>query len=382
MENKPGFFKKIQQQLGLAKPEIKKGNNSILPEGKKRASYAIKQQPKREVSFEISDIKGAKDAAQKVDQPIRTKLCRIYEYILEDGHLSSQIEKIALQNVLSEPFALFRDGKESEEETKLIQKQWMEKVITAIFESELWGFRLIELYVEKDNVEFVQIANEQVCPEQSIIWLDVPWSKPWIAYEDNLQELSLLFFGDKKDLGILRKAAYNVLWKYYARSDWSRASEKFGMPILHIKANTNQDAELDRLEARAASFGTDGYMVTQAGDDATIIERAGQDIHKIYLENINYCDEQLSKLINGQTATSDTKAYTGSAEVQERQLDKITLSRLRKICYNMNDYVIPYLVAKGYLKEGVTFDYPALQKKKVETKTKSKESENKPEKPK
>jgi hypothetical protein len=144
------------------------------------------------------------------------------------------------------------------------------------------------------------------------------------------------------------------------------------MPILVIKANTNQDAELDRLEARAASFGGDNYMVLQAGDDAEIKERTGQDMHKIYLENINYCDNQISKLINGQTGTSDEKAWSGSAEVQERQFDKITLARLRKITYKMNDQVIPFLVAKGYLPEGLTFNFKPLMENPVADHSRSK----------
>jgi hypothetical protein len=161
---------------------------------------------------------------------------------------------------------------------------------------------------------------------------------------------------------LLLECAYNVLWKYYSRSDWSRASEKFGMPILSIKAGTTNESELDDLETRAANFGTDGYVIVQAEDEVTIIERTGQNIHLIYKDNITLCDEQISKLINGGTASSDTKAFTGSAEVQERTLEDISSMRMQLVADEMNDKVLPFLEKKGFAVNGLRFDYPALKR--------------------
>jgi phage gp29-like protein len=173
-------------------------------------------------------------------------------------------------------------------------------------------------------------------------------------------DIDLLVFGGRKDFGTLLECSYNVIWKYYSRSDWSRASEKFGMPILSITAGTNNDDELDELENRAANFGTDGYIVAQQGDTVDIIERTGQKMHDIYFDNIKYCDEQISKIINGQTATSDQKSFVGSAEVQERVLEDITTTRLQAVVDEVNEKFIPYLAYKGFKVDGLTMNYPAL----------------------
>jgi hypothetical protein len=211
--------------------------------------------------------------------------------------------------------------------------------------------------------EYISIENQWLLLEGTI-------NGEYIPYGDIMQQMDLLEFGEKYDYGCLLEAAYNVIFKFYSRSDWSRASEKFGMPILNIAADTNNDTELDRLETAAANFGTDGYIITQKGDIATILERQASKVHEIWLESIKYGDEQISKIINGQTGSSDPKAFVGAANVQERTMEDFTLARLQAIVDEMNEKVIPYLRLKGFpIAENLYFDYPSLireRKKKIE----------------
>lgn len=296
----------------------------------------------------------------------RARLIAIYDYIMQDAHLSSQV-RVAIDKVICEPFALYRNEKPDLEGSKMLESSWFEELVNHIIEAEFYGFSLAELYVNTDkSIEETLILRQCVQPDLKLLLPDGTIHGRIIPYGDSLDELSLIQFGAPLDLGVLQKAAYNVLWKFYARSDWSRASEKFGMPVLWIEADTNQDAELDRLEQKAAGFGSDGYIVTQAGDKVNIVERTGQDIHKIYLENIRYCDEQISKLINGQTGTSDTKAWTGSSEVQERLLEDINYARMRRVKYAINNQVLPYLIKKGFTQfNGLEFDYRTIKEPKT-----------------
>ena len=178
----------------------------------------------------------------------------------------------------------------------------------------------------------------------------------YLDYAPIMEELELMEFGDREDLGILLECAYNVIWKYYSRSDWSRGSEKFGMPILAIEADTNNDSELDALEDRAANFGNDGYIVTQAGDKVTIIERKGDKMHSIYMDNISLCNDEVSKIINGTSSASEAKPFVGTAEVGERTMQTFTIARLQRIADEFNKSVIPYLIRKGFPLEGKKFN--------------------------
>jgi hypothetical protein len=340
------------------------------PNGKIRASYAIKAKPKRTISFEIKDIKTALTLALNPEQPNRTKLYEIYDYILEDSQLWFQIYLVALKKILVEPYALYSNGIIDEDATKSIKKKWNEKLIKHIFESEFFGFRMIEVIVSGEAIELELIPNQNVCPEYKIIWITDAWQKPNIPYDGLEDDLNLLFFGDKNDLGSLRRAAYNVIWKYYARSDWSRTSEKFGMPILSIEADTNNDSEIDRLEHRASTFGNDGYIVTQNGDKVNIIEKKSDNSHLIFFDNIKYCDEQSSKVSNGQTGTSDEKAFVGGAEVHERLLNEIIYSRMTNITYEWNDQVLPFLKKRNYIPATIDeFKFVNLETKKDSNKT-------------
>ena len=332
--------------------------------GKRTARSIIRKIPKREVSYEIKDITLALQMAQNPDNPDRNRLLKIYSYILKDGHLKSQIRNARFE-VLSEPWMVYTDdGKPDLIATKSIQKLWTNTLIAHIFDAELYGFTVVEgdnITPEEGSIGgAISIDREYISIEKQWLLIDGNINSAYLDYAPIMEELELMEFGDREDLGILLECSYNVIWKYYSRSDWSRGSEKFGMPILAIEADTNNDGELDALEDRAANFGNDGYIVTQAGDKVTIIERKGDKMHTIYLDNISLCNDEMSKIINGTSTTSDSTPYVGNAQVGERTMQTFTIARLQKIADEFNKSVIPYLIRKGFKLEGKKFDYPEL----------------------
>ncbi|MCX6210129.1 MAG: hypothetical protein NTZ59_11710, partial [Bacteroidetes bacterium] len=125
--------------LGKNKTQIASNTPS-----KRSSRTVIKKQIKRNVSYQILDIKTAEDLANNIDAPDRGKLLKIFDYIKKDGHLKSQMRN-ALMEVLSEPWLIYdANGTADETTTKLAQKRWMNKVIAFIFESELNGFTVVE----------------------------------------------------------------------------------------------------------------------------------------------------------------------------------------------------------------------------------------------
>lgn len=348
--------RKNRHAVNLAKKTATTAPNS-------RGSQVIRKQPKREVSYEIVDIKGALNMAKNPDTPDRNKLHKIYDYIQKDGHLKSQI-KVALLKVLAEPWMLYQNGTPDVAATALIKKRWFNTLIQYILEAELHGYSVVEATgispIEGSKAEVALIDREYVSIEKQWILIEGTINGAYLPYADIMQEIDLLEFGSRNDLGCLLECAYNVIWKFYSRSDWGRCNEKWGMPILSITANTNNDTELDALEKRAANFGTDGYFVGQEGDTINIIERTGQNMHATYFDNIKYCDDQNSKIINGQGGSSDPKAFVGAAQVQERTMEDFTLARLQTVVDEVQEKVLPYLIYKGFALDGYQFDYPAL----------------------
>lgn len=166
--------------------------------------------------------------------------------------------------------------------------------------------------------------------------------------------------GEPDDLGLLQVLAREAIWKNYSRTDWSRHSEKFGMPYITIKTTTKDEKEIDKLEDMASNFGSNGYAILDDEDDFSLVESSKTDAYKIYLEKVNYCDAQISKVISGQTGTSDEKSFVGSAEVHERILEEYILAMLRDFQDHCNFELFPFLIRHGYPLQGLMLQFTDL----------------------
>ena len=347
--------------ISLGKPQ--KSVNNTSGGKQKRATNAIRKQYKRQVSFQIEDIKSALLSATNPDMPDRKRLLEIFRYIMLDGHLKSQAKQ-AILKVLGEPFMLYKNGVADIEVSKKLRKKWFKLIIKYIVEAELWDFSVAECD-EIDAANFhigkvTLIDREYVSIDKHWILTEGTISGEYLDYSEIKDEIDLLEFGGDNDFGCLLECAYNILWKYYSRSDWSRANEKVGTPILSVVADTNNEDELDDMETKAASFGSDGYIIGQKGDTITLLERKSDNFHLTFKDKIALCNDEVSKIINGQTGTSDMKAFVGAAEVHERVMEDFHAARLEAVVDEVRENVLPYLIKKGFALEGYEYDYPAL----------------------
>lgn len=361
-----GFRQKIVSWFTSGtKTELKANTGDSAKQGRKRPTSVIKRITPRQVSYQISDINSAVQLARNPDTPDRSKLFAIYYYIMRDARTKSQVRD-AKMKVQSEPYMLYKPGEVADEElSRSYRSRWLNAIIDAIVEAEIWGFSVLELASidpQKGNIgEVILMPREHISIERQWILIDGTINGAYLPYGEIMQDIDLLEFGRRDDYGLLLEVAYNVIWKFYSRSDWSRANERVGMPILSIIADTTDDKELDAYEDKAANFGSDGYIVGQKGDEVSLIERKNDNMHLTFLEHIKLSNEEIAISVNGQTATTDQKAFVGSSEVQERKFEDLTLARLQNVVDEMNEKVIPYLQAKGFnIPDGYKFDYPAL----------------------
>ena len=348
----------------------------LSPKGRggKKSSDLIKKQYRREVMFQIADIRQAETLALSPDAPNRRRLIDIYKYVLKDLRLKGQIRD-AVMKVTGEPWMIYDENEKPVKDlSKMLRKRWMAQTIKHIAGVEFWGYAVLEYDLidpKKGSIGVVKlIPCEHISIENAWILIDAEVNGSYIDYSGISSDLDLVeFYDTREDLGLLLNISYNTIWKYYARSDWSRTNEKFGMPLVSITADTNNDDELDKLEIQAANLGTDGYIVGQAGDTINLVERKGQRIHDTFMDMAKFCNEENEIGINGQVGTSSEKSFVGAAEVQERKFEDITLTRLDFVANEINDKLFPYLRAKGFdIPEGYKFDYPVLineRKKKL-----------------
>lgn len=359
----------------MARINFKFGNrkkqDKVVERPKKRVSHKITRNYQYRIELDLDNLKAAVDAARLPDNPQRENLYIIYDLISKDSHLASQI-RTAKQTVQQSGFFISgKDGKPNKEQTELLQQGWFDDFIDLALDAEFWGHSLIEfgqLNQDKRFIDVELIPRLNVIPEEGLVVARIH-DRVGIDYRKVMTRFALIEVGGKYDLGLLELASKEVIQKNYARTDWSQASEKYGMPLLKIKTETQDTKELDRMESSAQNFGSSGYVILGQDDDADIIADKGTDRYKIYQENINLCDAQISKLINGQTGTSDEKAFVGSAEVHERILNDYTLSRLRRMQFLINSKLFPFLTWWGYPLESAKFQYIDLLGKYPEKKS-------------
>lgn len=364
---------KVKSFIGLKTSQVKlsKDNgpkNALSPKESQnfRAKYKGSLKPKRVVSYQIEDVRAALTSAMNPARPDRTKLLAVYDYIFWfDGHLFSQI-RTARFKVTGRQYGLYKNDVLDKELTKIIEKQWFENLIEFIIDREFYGFTAVEIMVDKTTgkVDVDMIPRENINPDYGWILLEGTLDGKVIPIVGNELITNVLLFYDRGEFGILHVSAPNSIYKFYDRGDWSRFNEKYGIPVLKMTVNSNLDTELDNAEAKAASFGSDGYLVLQGGDDAEIMDRP-QFGHNTFKDGIQLDDDENSKIVNGQTATAEEKSFVGSAEVQERILQDYSYVRMRSSKNIINDQVLPFLRAKGIaIPEDVYFDFALLNELK------------------
>ena len=341
---------------------------------KKRVTGSLTQRRQFVTKMQQDELKLAIQWAEDPVRPRRELLYEIYRVALRDSHIFGEYEK-AINKVIGSPFGVFAVGSQEVDEaaTRLLQRNWFEEYRHYYEESRFWGHSLVQfldmvpsgekgLPAEFNSVEL--IPREHVRPEDGWIVLDVS-HETGLPFRDETvkRDLRLMEMGRPNDIGMLCIVAKNYIWKHYSFGDWSRHSEKFGMPLLAIKAATTDKDELDKLEQMAQKFGNELFIILDPEDEFDLKESMSStgNAHKIYMDMVKINNEEASKAFVWQTGSSEQKAYVGAAEVHERVMNDYVEARKRKQTYHVNAELFPFLISHGYPLGGKEFRYLTYQ---------------------
>lgn len=370
-----GLFGNIKNVLNYVKPSV----NLEPTDTKKRKGllYRLKRHYTYRVKAEMETFRQALAAAENPLRPDRKMLYGLYKNIELDDQVVSQM-RIAIATVKNAPFVIETNDKENKEAMKFFDSSWFRNLLKFLVETEFWGHTLLEFIWTKDGRlrDCIVIPREHVRPEYGDLLIR-PTDTKGIEFRDKVIP-NCIEFGNPYDLGLFNVLCIPVIRKQYSDTDWSVFSEKYGMPLLSVKTQSRQEAEISAKEEMAANFGANGYVILDDMDEINIIERkSAGDGHKVFLERINLSDTKISKIINGQTGVTDEKSYVGSAEVHERTLNQFTLSRLTDIQADINEKLMHYLIEKGVIPLNSRFKFKELQQSEIELQTDPKESKKK-----
>lgn len=291
----------------------------------------------------LADWKNALVSAESIIQPTRRLLYDLYASVVLDDQLISVMGK--RRRAISRASITFQiDGEEVEAMSVVVEKRWFKKLLTLIIDARLYGYSLIQVDATNASVELVHRAH--VIPSKTLV-VTTPYDTLGIDYSQSPYDRYYLGVGDADDLGLLFPAAYCVLLKRNDVTDWATFNELYGQPFRIGKYDPMDPGQKQQLEKGLDAMGRAAYAVIPIGAEVELAEvnkTGAKDTYEAFAARM---DKAISKIMIGQTMTTDDGSSKSQAEVHERVADEIVMDDLDYVLSYLNEHLKPMLLAQG-----------------------------------
>lgn len=309
-------------------------SGNIPRPGQRQPAIIKLTQPKR-FNIDTADFMTAIKAAENVDYTQRAKLYDLYNDILLDTHLSSVIDKRKAA-ILSSNIEFHRNGKPDEEINKQLFSPWFYRCVADILDARFWGFSLLQFYKNDEWIDYDLVPRKHVDPIRKLILTrqtDIQGTS-WEEFED------LLFIGGSTDLGLLARAAPWIIYKRNTAADWAQFSEVFGMPIQEYTYETDDEEARARALQDANSIGSLATFI-HGKDTELQLREAGNKTGsaEVYDKFIERCNSEISKLILGNTLTTEASdTGTQALGTVHKKVEEAVAKADREFVLNVLNY--------------------------------------------
>lgn len=316
----------------------------------------------------ITDWLNAYIIAEAGQYPRRRELMDVYDYGLLDNHLYAVVNN-RKSKVMGERFHLVDfDGEPLEKETSLLRKSWFYDFVEHSLDAIFYGYSLIELgdIIDGEISKVTLVSRRNTNPERREVLIR-PSDIYGISIDEPVYRDNYILVDGKEGLGLLLRAMPNVIYKRFALAAWTEHAEKFSIPFLHGKTNITDTDAVSKLEDSLIQAGREMIIVTDHGDEIQALQIGGSDTFKIYDALTERVNSELSKLIIGQTMTTDSGSSRSQAEVHDKTLGEIAEADRELIECIVNDELLPRLRALGYpIPEEARFQYDLQREQSIE----------------
>jgi phage gp29-like protein len=169
--------------------------------------------------------------------------------------------------------------------------------------------------------------------------------------EFDLITCKVSYTNNANDLGLLTTMAPYFFSK--VTGNWKAHADKFGMLTRILKTNSENATRLANSYNALKNQVRGNYIILGQGEELTF----EGDMRTVlpYKELNDSMDEQIAKIVLGQTSTTDQKSYAGSANVHKLILDSYVRSDREFLESTINDQLVPKLQLLGFLPKNVYF---------------------------
>jgi len=342
--------------------EIENATKTQPKSGNVKERVVTRQQYRQKES-----VKGWRNAtiiSESTINPNRVDLIRIYRDLLLDPHLNSIVDTMLLQVTKSEYYINNASGEKDEADSGKAQKEYFSKIIGWLLEVKLYGYSAIELgsLINDDFPNICLIPREYIVPEFRGVSKELRVTTDLIKFDDPRYKDNVVFIGEPYDLGLLHKAAPIVIYKKETTINWQTFTEVFGHPLRVGKTEIRDPEKRQNMDKMLAEMGSSAYAVLDPDDVVEFVESSKTDAYETYLEFIKMSNSELSKLILGQTMTTEDGSSKSQAEVHENILNDRVSDWKKYVTNAINREVMPKLIKKGVFKSGAVFSFDNEEK--------------------
>jgi hypothetical protein len=338
-----------------------------------RKTIDFEQQLQR-VRQDATKFNIALQAAESPMYPNRFLLMQTYQQIVLDG----QVQSAMLQRkskILSKKFMVYGpDGECDESKTALFNQKWFYDFQSLSLDSIFWGFSCIQFgAIINDKYSSVElIPRIYVVPEFSLVRTNTATVTEGKHFDVSPYNNWCIGVGEKKDLGLMMYLAPYVIWKKNAMAAWAEFAEVFGSPIRVGKTDVRDELTRKNMENMLRNMGVASWAVLDSNDNIELMQASRTDAYAVFDKMVERCNSEISKIILGQTGTTDEKSYSGSANVHESVAAMIAKQDTLKMQFIIEDQLVPMMIRNGFDLTGCTFKYddsenlPLMEQAKID----------------
>ncbi|MBQ6723847.1 MAG: DUF935 family protein [Paludibacteraceae bacterium] len=302
---------------------------------------------KDQTRAEIKKWRNALRMAADIDHPHNYMLQDLYDNLEADGHFIAQVLlRKAATTGYSFGIINKETGKKDDEKTELFQSEWFYNFLDHALDSVFKGYTVLEL-TNPATMELTLIPRRNLIGTRHMVLLEASADKGIDISQG--YEHTLIHVGKPEDLGVMAHLCGQLIWKRNAQQSWAEFTERFGMPLISATTNKTSQSDIDRIDTMLAALGESARAVLPEGTSIKIDPFTGGDAYKVFYEQIECINAEMSKPITGGTMVTDDGSSRSQSEVHERNLDdKLAESDRRKIQFVVNNQLIPIMQYWGW----------------------------------
>jgi hypothetical protein len=304
--------------------------------------FTVSYEPTIIIPATAEEYKNAINAARWSYNQQRQTLYDMYQNAIDfDSHLKGLIEKRILASTGKKIEYRLSNGDASERAEQLMKSpRWDEFLHAVLYYRIFWGMGLFEIKKRKWNeqqlFDFGAIPCKHIDPFQQVVRKYAFGPSDGDKSYANVREA--IFVGHKENLGLLLQLALNALYKRALMNNWAKYAEKAGNNFEVIKYQGAQpdQSERDRVLLKLANRTGNSATDLPMGVSHEVTNMSSSSQNQLFENQFKALNDEMSKLVLGQTMTTEDGSSQSQAEVHERTQETIFDSDSKNLIDTLN----------------------------------------------